>query len=152
MGKKRIIKTTTEESTKEVDVLESAMKKAETADSVKKITSQKGRVYINASYNNVMVSATDDRGNVLAWASGGNLQFKGPKKATPFAAARVTEAVVQKIRKSGINDFEVFVKGVGGGRESAIRMLISQGINILSIKDTTPVPHGGVKPPKPRRV
>lgn len=152
MGKKRIIKTTTEESTKEVDVLESAMKKAETSDSVKKVSSQKGKFFINASYNNVMVSAADDRGNILAWASGGNLQFKGPKKATPFAAARATEAVLQKIKKSGISDFDVFVKGVGSGRESAIRMLISQGVNILSIKDTTPVPHGGVKPPKARRV
>lgn len=98
------------------------------------------------------MTATDFSGNVIGWTSGGHLQFKGPKKATPFAAARVAEALVQKIRKAGLNEFQVFIRGVGGGRESALRTLISQGLNIISIKDITPVAHGGVRPPKVRRV
>lgn len=152
MGKKKVIKQTTEESIKEAEVLETAMKKAENSEQIKKSGSQRGRVYIKVSYNNIIVTATDERGNVVAWASGGHLQFKGPKKATPFAAARVAEALVQKIRKVGLTDFDVFVEGVGSGRESAIRSLISQGLNLVSIKDITPVPHGGVRPPKVRRI
>jgi len=152
MGKKRVIQQTTEEAIKEVEVLESALKKAEVSDQLKKPASSAGRVYIKTSYNNIIMTATDAQGNVIGWTSGGNLQFKGPKKATPFAAARAAEALVQKIRKAGINEFQVLIKGVGGGREAALRSLISQGLNIVSIKDITPIAHGGVRPPKVRRV
>ncbi len=151
MGKKRVIKQSNEEAIKEVEVLESAMKKAEAAEQTKR-PMQAGRIYIATSYNNIIMTATDFSGNVIGWTSGGHLQFKGPKKATPFAAARVAEALVQKIRKAGINEFQVFIRGVGGGRESALRTLIAQGLNIISIKDITPVAHGGVRPPKVRRV
>jgi small subunit ribosomal protein S11 len=151
MGKKRVIKQSNEEAIKEVEVLESAMKKAESSEQTRR-PMQAGRVYIATSYNNIIMTATDFSGNVIGWTSGGHLQFKGPKKATPFAAARVAEALVQKIRKAGINEFQVFIRGVGGGRESALRTLISQGLNIISIKDITPVAHGGVRPPKVRRV
>jgi len=152
MGKKRVIQQTAEEAIKEVEVLESALKKAEVGDQLKKSASSSGRVYITTSYNNIIMTATDAEGNVIGWTSGGNLQFKGPKKATPFAAARAAEALVQKIRKAGINELQVLIRGVGGGREAALRSLISQGLNIVSIKDVTPFAHGGVRPPKVRRV
>lgn len=152
MGKKKVIKQTSEEAIKEAEVLQQAMKKAENFDvSVKKAPGQ-GRIYINASYNNIMMTATDEKGNTLGWSSSGQLQFKGPKKATPFAAAQVAEALLQKIKKSGVVDFSVYIKGVGSGRESALRTLIARGMNIFSIKDMTPIPHGGCRPPKTRRV
>jgi small subunit ribosomal protein S11 len=111
-----------------------------------------GRVYVNASYNNTTVTVTDATGNVLAWASAGSLGFAGPKKATPFASSNVIAAIAQKIQNSGPRDISVIVKGIGSGRDSAIRSLINHGFNILSIKDATPVPHNGPRPPKTRRV
>jgi small subunit ribosomal protein S11 len=111
-----------------------------------------GRVYINASYNNTTVTVTDVTGNVLAWASAGSLGFSGPKKATPFASSKVIAAIAEKIQNSGPRDISIIVKGIGSGRDSAIRSLINHGFNILSIKDNTPVPHNGPRPPKVRRV
>jgi len=152
MGKKKVIKQTSEEAIKEAEVLQAAMKKAENSDvSVKRAPGQ-GRIYIVASYNNILMTATDSQGNVLGWSSSGHLQFKGPKKATPFAAAQVAESLLQKIKKSGIMDFSVFIRGVGSGRESALRTLIARGVNIFSIKDVTPIPHGGCRPAKVRRI
>jgi len=152
MGKKKVIKQTNEEAIKEAEVLQAAMKKSEnTQASVKRAPGQ-GRIYIVASYNNILMTATDSQGNALGWSSSGHLQFKGPKKATPFAAAQVAESLLQKIKKTGIMDFSVFIKGVGSGRESALRTLIARGVNILSIKDVTPIPHGGCRPKKLRRV
>ncbi len=152
MGKKKVIKQTSEEAIKEAEVLQAAMKKAENSDvSVKRAPGQ-GRIYIVASYNNILMTATDSQGNVLGWSSSGHLQFKGPKKATPFAAAQVAESLLQKIKKTGIMDFSVFIRGVGSGRESALRTLIARGVNIFSIKDVTPIPHGGCRPAKVRRI
>ncbi len=152
MGKKKVIKQTSEEAIKEAEVLQAAMKKAENSDvSVKRAPGQ-GRIYIIASYNNILMTATDSQGNVLGWSSSGHLQFKGPKKATPFAAAQVAESLLQKIKKSGIMDFSVFIRGVGSGRESALRTLIARGVNLFSIKDVTPIPHGGCRPAKVRRI
>jgi small subunit ribosomal protein S11 len=152
MGKKKVIKQTSEEAIKEAEVLQAAMKKAENSDvSVKRAPGQ-GRIYIIASYNNILMTATDSQGNVLGWSSSGHLQFKGPKKATPFAAAQVAESLLQKIKKSGIMDFSVFIRGVGSGRESALRTLIARGVNLFSIKDVTPIPHGGCRPVKVRRI
>jgi small subunit ribosomal protein S11 len=152
MGKKKVIKQTNEEAIKEAEVLQAAMKKSEnTQASVKRAPGQ-GRIYIVASYNNILMTATDSQGNALGWSSSGHLQFKGPKKATPFAAAQVAESLLQKIKKTGIMDFSVFIKGVGSGRESALRTLIARGVNILSIKDVTPIPHGGCRPKKLRRI
>jgi len=112
----------------------------------------KGRVYIKATYNNTIITVTDDQGNVLAWATAGALAFSGPKKATPFAASKIVAAITEKVRKSGPNDVEVYVNGFGGGRDSAIRSLVNQGFNILSITDVTAIPHNGPKPRKVRRV
>jgi small subunit ribosomal protein S11 len=113
---------------------------------------QEGMVYVNATYNNTVVTVTDTKGNVLAWASAGSLGFSGPKKATPFASSKVIAAITEKIQASGPKDISVIVKGIGSGRDSAIRSLINNGFNILSIKDATPVPHNGPRPAKIRRV
>ena len=113
---------------------------------------QEGRVYVNATYNNTVVTVTDATGNVLAWASAGSLGFGGPKKATPFASSKVIAAIAEKLQATGPQDIKVIVKGIGSGRDSAIRSLINHGFNILSIKDATPVPHNGPRPPKVRRV
>jgi small subunit ribosomal protein S11 len=111
-----------------------------------------GRAYIQATYNNTIVTLTDLNGNVLAWSSAGKMGFKGPKKSTPYAATVVVKDVVERVAPYNFRDVHVFVKGVGAGRESAIRALNANGLNILSIKDITPIPHNGPRPPKPRRV
>jgi len=113
---------------------------------------ESGKVFINASYNNTVITVTDAAGNVLAWASAGSLGFSGPKKATPFASSKVIEALVEKIRATGPTEVHIVVKGIGSGRDSAIRSLINHGFNILSIKDATPVPFNGPRQPKSRRV
>ncbi len=151
MGKKKITTKTEEEVLKEKDKLETAMTKAAGKGAViKKIDS--GRIYINASYNNTVLTVADRKGDVIAWATAGSLGFSGPKKSTPFAASKVVAAVAEKLKKIGIVNFEVIVKGVGAGRDSSIRSLANQGFNILSIKDVTPIPHNGPRPPKVRRV
>lgn len=111
-----------------------------------------GRAYIKATYNNTIVTLTDNQGNVIAWSSSGNLGFKGPKKATPYAAGIVVKSVVQKIYDVGMKEVDVFLCGVGQGREAALRALNAQGMKIISIKDVTPIPHNGCRPAKPRRV
>ncbi|OGM89389.1 30S ribosomal protein S11 [Candidatus Wolfebacteria bacterium RBG_13_41_7] len=116
----------------------------------KKIES--GKVYINASYNNTLITATDKNGGVIAWASAGSMGFSGPKKATPFAASKVIALISEKLKKLGFSNIDIVVKGVSAGRDSAIRSLVNQGFNILSIKDATPIPHNGPRPKKPRRV
>ncbi|MFH1657576.1 MAG: 30S ribosomal protein S11 [bacterium] len=114
--------------------------------------SKTGRVYIASSYNNTLMTLTDQHGNVLSWSTAGNIGFKGSKKATPFAAAKVAETIVKTAEKIGVSEVEVYVKGIGGGRDSAIRSLAAKGLEILSIKDVTPVPHNGCRKKKPRRV
>lgn len=111
-----------------------------------------GRAYIQATYNNTIVTLTDLNGNTVAWASAGNCGFKGPKKATPYAASVIIKEVAEKVRESGLRDLSVFVKGVGSGRDSAVRALNANGFNVTSIKDMTAVPHNGCRPRKPRRV
>lgn len=111
-----------------------------------------GRVYINASYNNTLMSVTDEKGAVVAWTTAGALGFSGPKKATPFASSKVVAAIAEKIAKTGPFKVDVYVSGVGSGRDSAIRSLINHGFDILSIRDVTPVPHNGPKRPKVRRI
>lgn len=112
----------------------------------------KAIAHIQATYNNTLITVTDEKGNALAWSSTGAVGFSGTKKATPFAAARVAEAVADKLQKAGIEEMKILVKGVGAGRESAIRALANRGFNIVSIKDITPIPHNGPRPKKPRRV
>lgn len=111
-----------------------------------------GRAYVQASYNNTMVTITDALGNVLAWSSAGHMGFKGPKKSTPYAAQTVIRELAGKVQPMGLRDVHVFVVGVGSGREAAIRAFNAQGLNVLSIKDLTPIPHNGCRAPRPRRV
>ncbi len=112
-----------------------------------------GRAYIQATYNNTMVTLTDSKGDVISWASAGLAGFKGAKKATPYAAQIITKIAAQKAKEEyGLQEVNVFVSGVGTGREAAIRALNANGFEVLSIKDTTPVPHNGCRPKKPRRV
>jgi len=151
MGKKKIIKEAPEEAIKEREALESAMKRVgESGVSVARL--KRGRIFINVSYNNTIITVTDEKGNSIAWSSAGALGFKGPKKATPFAATRVAEAIMEKLKKTGLEEIEIYVRGVGGGREAAIRAFAAKGLNITLIKDVTPIPHNGPKPPKVRRV
>lgn len=112
-----------------------------------------GRAYIQATYNNTMVTLTDNQGDVISWASAGLAGFKGAKKATPYAAQIITKIAAQKAKEEyNLQEVNVFVSGVGTGREAAIRALNANGLDVLSIKDTTPVPHNGCRPKKPRRV
>lgn len=111
-----------------------------------------GNVYIQATYNNTIVSFSDQNGNVIGWSSAGKCGFKGPKKATPYAAGVIVKDATLKVAENGLKDVHVFIKGVGLGREAAVRALNSHGINVLSIKDITPIPHNGVRKKKPRRV
>ncbi|MGC9611231.1 MAG: 30S ribosomal protein S11, partial [Minisyncoccia bacterium] len=103
-------------------------------------------------YNNTIITVTDEKGGVITWMSAGSLGFSGPKKATPFAASKVAEAIAQKIEKTGPNNVEIFVRGVGSGRDSAIRSFAGKGLNITVIRDVTPIPHNGPRPAKTRRV
>ena len=111
-----------------------------------------GNAYIKTSYNNTIVTLTDQTGNVIAYSSAGANGFRGPKKATPFAATVIVRDAVEKAKPYGLKDISVFVKGVGMGRESAVRALNANGLNVLSIKDVTPIPHNGCRKRKPRRV
>ncbi len=111
-----------------------------------------GCLYIHSSYNNTIVTCTDEKGNVLAASSGGRAGFKGPKKSTAYAASAVVKDMLQRLAPFGMKELYVFVRGVGAGRESAVRAVNAQGMHILSVKDTTPVPHNGCRPPKPRRI
>lgn len=112
-----------------------------------------GRAYIQATYNNTMITLTDNNGDAIAWASAGLAGFKGAKKATPYAAQIITKIAAQKAKEEyGLQEVSVFVSGVGTGREAAIRALNANGLDVSSIKDTTPVPHNGCRPKKPRRV
>lgn len=142
MGKKRIVKTG--------EGAEESKGSAVSTVSKKKVDS--GRLYVQSTYNNTQLILTDSRGNVLATSSAGAIGFKGAKKGTPFAAAKVGEILGGKAAAMGMREAAVVVKGVGSGRESGIRGFISKGIALTSIRDITPVPHGGVKPKKPRRV
>ncbi len=110
------------------------------------------RAYVQATFNNTIVTISDQNGDVLGWASAGMVGFKGPKKATPYAAGQVVKKVVESIKPFGVKEVNVFVKGIGGGREGAIRGFNANGVNVLSIKDMTPIPHNGCRPPKRRRV
>ena len=107
-----------------------------------------GQAHIHSTYNNTVVSITDANGNVISWASAGTIGYKGSKKKTPFAAGQSAEAAAKVAMDSGVKKVEVFVKGLGGGRENAIRSLQAAGLEITAINDGTPVPHNGCRPPK----
>jgi small subunit ribosomal protein S11 len=111
-----------------------------------------GVAHIKSSFNNTIISITDPEGNVLAWASAGNVGFKGSRKSTPFAAQLAAETCARRAMEHGVRRVDVLVKGPGSGRETAIRSLAGAGIEVSSVKDLTPVPHNGCRPPKRRRV
>lgn len=142
MGKKRIVKTE--------DGAEAQIKSASSTSSSKKRIDS-GILCIESTYNNTKLVLTDNKGNTLAWSTSGALGFKGAKKGTPFAAAKIGEKLAERAQQFGVKEVSVVVKGVGSGRESAIRGFISKGINLTTIQDRTPVPHNGPKAPKPRR-
>ena len=128
-----------------------AKKKVVTKKKVKKNVST-GAAHIQSSFNNTIVTMTDSQGNVLSWASAGGLGFKGSRKSTPFAAGQAAETAAKASMEHGLKTVEVFVKGPGSGREAAIRSLQAAGLEISMIKDVTPIPHNGCRPPKRRRV
>lgn len=150
MTEERSTKTAVEtaEGTKPAKKPSKARKKGAKAKAV--ITH--GKAYIHVSYNNTIVTVTDLNGNVLSWSSAGHAGFKGPKKATPYAASIVVRDALEKAAQFGIREVNVFVSGVGQGREGAIRAFNAQGVSVLTIKDITPIPHNGCRPPRPRRV
>ena len=112
----------------------------------------KGEAHIHSSFNNTIVTITDSNGNTISWGSAGGLGFKGSRKSTPFAAGEVAETAAKAAMEHGLKTVEVYVKGPGAGREAAIRALQSAGLELSSIKDVTPIPHNGCRPPKRRRV
>jgi len=152
MGKKHVIQKTEKELIQENEKMEARAQKEAPQTAPLSGQIKEGRVYIASSYNNTVLTLTDAKGNVLAWSSAGSIGFKGTKKSTPFAASKIAEGLTQTIKKIGIQKISVFVKGVGSGRESAIRSLAGRGFEITSIADVTPIPHNGCRPPKARRV
>ena len=152
MGKKKTTTQSADEAIKQQEATDSVIAKAAASGTKKSKRVEDGIVYVNASYNNTVITVTDLKGNVIAWASSGSLGFSGPKKATPFASSKIIAALAEKTKTTGPTNVSVIVKGVGSGRDSAIRSLISQGFNILSIKDATPIPFNGPRPKKVRRV
>ena len=140
---------------KTADATESTDEKAaEVKKKKKKLRRQvlKGQAHIQCTYNNTLLTFSDMSGKVLAWASAGSLGFKGAKKATPYAATQIVNAASEKVEKYGLREIEVYVKGVGSGREASIRALMNNDFEIMLIKDITPIPHNGCRPRKPRRV
>lgn len=151
------IKTTEEVMTEvalETGTPEVAVSEADSKKKKKKLKRQinKGQAHIKCTYNNTMVMISDANGGMLGWSSSGLLGFKGAKKATPYAATQVVHDVSEKVKKYGVRELEVFVKGVGSGRESSIRSLANKGFELIAIKDVTPIPHNGCRAKKPRRV
>jgi small subunit ribosomal protein S11 len=148
MGKKRIAEKTEEELIKEAEKLGKGREiKIKIPQKVKE-----GKIYIFSSYNNTIITLTDISGNVLYWTSAGKVGFSGTKKGTPYAATKAAEAAAEAAKQIGFEKVEVLIKGIGSGRESALRTLGARGLNIVSIKDITPIPHDGPRPPKVRRV
>ena len=154
--------TTTEEQTSATAVANDTTADAGTTDIASKIKSSKrkkskqkitkGKIFINSTYNNTIISVTDIAGNVVAWGSAGKAGFKGSKKSTPYAGGKTMEDVLARVKDRGLQEVDIFIKGIGSGREQAIRALLGAGLTVLTIKDRTPTPHGGVRPKKVRRV
>lgn len=143
--KDEVKKETVSKETAEVAVVAKKAKKS-------KRQVLKGRANVQCTYNNTIITISDLSGAVLGWSSSGHLSFKGAKKSTPYAATQVVADVTEKVRKYGLQELEVFVKGIGSGREASIRALSNNGFNLTSIKDVTPMPHNGCRPRRPRRI
>jgi len=151
MGKTRVYKQKKEEILKEKELVEEKIAKAVSIKLRKKKITE-AHLYIKCTYNNTIMTLTDTQGNALFWASAGYLGFKGTKKGTPFAAQKVAEVMSAVINKIGIQKVSVFIKGVGQGRDTALKTLAQKGVEVFYIKDVTPIPHNGPRPPKRRRV
>jgi small subunit ribosomal protein S11 len=148
MGKKRIAQKSQEELIKEAEKIGKIKEiKIKSSQKIKE-----GKIYIFSSYNNTIITLTDNFGNVLYWTSAGRVGFSGTKKGTPYAASKAAEIAAEAAKQIGFEKVDVLIKGVGAGRESALRTLGAKGLNIISIKDITPIPHDGPRPPKVRRV
>ena len=143
MGKKRIIKKAPAEVAR-------GLKRELKIKVARKI--KEGKLYISSSYNNTTLTLTDLNGNVILWTSAGHAGFSGTKKGTPYAATKAAELMIDAIKKIGVEKIHILVKGIGPGREAALRTIAAHGLNAASIKDITPVPHDGPRPPKVRRV
>lgn len=150
MGKKKVIQKTKEELIKESENVEATAARKGGQSSKHRV--ERGKIYVNASYNNTIITVTDESGAVMTWMSAGSIGFSGPKKSTPFAASKVAEAIMAKIEKTGPFHVDILVSGVGKGRDSAVRTFAGGKLNIASLKDVTPIPHNGPRPPKVRRV
>ena len=150
MGKKHVVIKSEEELLKERDKIESSMSKEIKLNLSTRL--REGKVYLSCSYNNIIMTLTNPDGNVLFWSSAGKLGFKGAKKGTSFAASKVAESMVFAVEKAKIKKLKIFVKGIGAGRVSALKSLAAKGLNIISIKDTTSIPHNGCRPKKARRL
>lgn len=148
MGKKRI-------KAFGAELGEEDVKSKSASSSAKKISKKaipKGQAHIFSSYNNTIVTLTDANGRVLSWSSAGSLGFKGTRKSTPYVASLVAKNAMEKAKKYSLSEVDVFVRGVGSGRDSAVRALAAGGLIINIIADVTPIPHNGCRPPRPRRV
>ncbi|MBU3918895.1 30S ribosomal protein S11 [Patescibacteria group bacterium] len=151
MGKKKVIKKSQEELLQERESIESKIQKQEARED--KVTEiREAMLFVYSSYNNTILTLTDLQGNVLSWTSAGKIGFKNTKKGTPYAANRVAEVMAQTIQRMKIESIDIKIKGIGGGRDSAVRTLVAKGINLSSIEDITPVPHNGCRARKPRRL
>ena len=155
------IKASPKEASLELDKKTEIKEKKEEKEEAPRVLKKKRKVrhqifraqaHIKCSYNNTMITITDTNGAALEWASSGLLGFKGAKKATPYAATQVVNNVSEKVKKYDIKEMEVYVKGVGSGREASIRALANNGFDLILIKDVTPIPHNGCRPRRPRRV
>ncbi len=149
MGQTRV-KTIGLEEVKEEKVAEVEPVKKEKKKKI--LNLPKARIYINAGFNNTIITLTDDKGNTILWSSSGHAGLKNTKKGTPFGGTKAMEVLLEKMKNIDISELEVYVKGVGPGRESALRVLFSKNYNVTLIKDITPIPFGGPTRPKPRRV
>jgi len=129
-----------------------ATKKASTSKKKTPRLVSSGRMYIKATFNNTLVTFTDDKGNVINWTSTGSAGFKGTRKSTPFAATTTIEAAVKTAKEAGLSSVAVYIKGPGPGRDAALRVLRNSGLTVTQIADVTPIPHNGCRPKKPRRV
>lgn len=150
MGKKRVIQKTEKELLAEREKVDQKVQKDFALKSSHLF--REGLVYISSTYNNTIITLANRKGDVICWRSAGNIGFKGTKKGTSFAASKVAQAIASVCERLRINEITVFVKGIGSGRDSALKTLATQGLNIVAVKDITPIPHNGCRPKKPRRV
>ncbi len=149
MGKKRVAQKTEKELIGEKDKIEKKLQKQFSAKASR--GRKEARVYIYSTYNNTIITLTDINGDTLFWRTAGNIGFRGTKKGTSYASSKVAEAIAIVCQKMGLEKLDAFVKGVGGGRDAALKTLAGAGLEIKSIKDITPIPHNGCRPPKKRR-